>query len=365
MGQAPIWRPDGSGFVYARKDANGKNQVWTANLDHSNETCLTCDLPWPGPNHVPQYRPQGDKILFHSWGTHMFQFGSPGYAGVGSNFFVIHPDGSSVVNLSNGEEGEDNFHAYWSPDGTKIAWTHIAWDIESPGNHGLWSVRVADYVDDASGPHLANVQTVRPENGHFYETQWWSPDGRGFLYTESVDNALNLELFFYDLDGTIKRLTNDPAWDEQAVFNKDGDKVIFMSTRGEPSDWQTWAAASYASGLTPGLDYLLITPLFFGLFFSPVDAPSTDLYEVDWATNATRRLTHEGADGWIIPEFAWDPTRTKLLWTEQKTADWLRVSGQDDPVVEVLQATNPQPPSAVAPEAFLTARTVIGSYTCP
>ena len=41
-----------------------------------------------------------------------------------------------------------------------------------------------------------DVHRVRPPNGHWYETQWWAPDGSGFLYTETVDTSLNNELFF-------------------------------------------------------------------------------------------------------------------------------------------------------------------------
>ena len=34
---------------------------------------------------------------------------------------------------------------------------------------------------------------------------------------------------------------------------------------------------------------------------------ATDLYELDLATGSVRRLTTDGNDGWIIPEFTWDP----------------------------------------------------------
>ena len=52
---------------------------------------------------------------------------------------------------------------------------------------------------------------------------------------------------------------------------------------------------------------------------------TTDLYQLDLATGATRRLTHEGDDGWIIPEFTWDPDNRYLFWTEQKVPDRARV----------------------------------------
>jgi Tol biopolymer transport system component len=277
----------------------------------------------------------------------------------------MNPDGSDVVNLTNGREGEDNYHAYWSPDGSRLVWTHVAWDIQN-GGQGFFDIRVANYVDDASGPHLADVTVVHPPVPHFIETQWWSPDGTKFLYTESIGNALNLELFLFDtVTGVSRQLTHHPAWDEQAIFTPDGTKVIFMSTRDHPSTWETWAHASWTAHLPTSEDHLLILPLFVGTFFSPVLPPATDLYEVDVNTLATRRLTFDGDDGWIIPEFAWDPTGTKLLWTEQKNRDSIRVSHLENPATDVdeLTALPGEPlPASVGLDAFLVARTLIGHY---
>jgi len=38
-----------------------------------------------------------------------------------------------------------------------------------------------------------------------------------------------------------------------------------------------------------------------------------------------RRLTTSGDDGWVIPEFAWDPSGRRLLWTQNKFNAGLRV----------------------------------------
>jgi len=372
MGQAPDWKPDGTGFVFARVGPDGKNQVHVADRDGSNVRCLTCGRP--GPNQVAHYRPQGDVILFHSWGDHRFQLGGPGYGGIGSDVFVMKADGSDVVNLTQGQEGEDNYHAYWSPDGSQILWTHVAGDIQN-GNLGDFDIRVADYVVDTTGPHLANLRVVHGPVPHFIETQWWAPDNGGFLYTETVGNALNPELFLFRFGAgpggqpTIHQLTHDPAWDEQAVFEPGApDKVIFMSTRGDRvTTWSSWAALSAAARLPNNADQLLILPVFAATFFSPVVPPTTDLYEVDISTPAlvTRRLTHEGHDGWIIPEFAWDPSGTTLLWTEQKNRDSVRVSHVDDPgrdVGELAGLPSEPLPTTIGLGSFLVARTVEGHF---
>jgi hypothetical protein len=65
--------------------------------------------------------------------------------------------------------------------------------------------------------------------------------------------------------------------------------------------------------------------LFEAGFLQPVGQEATDLYELDLATGSVRRLTTEGDDGWIIPEFTWDPTDRFLFWTEQRYPDGVRV----------------------------------------
>src|SRR5439155_1765428 len=64
FGQAPDWMPDGVHVVHHADRGEG-NQIYVAKLDGSDERCLTCGQP--GPNMVPDSRPQGDVILFHSW----------------------------------------------------------------------------------------------------------------------------------------------------------------------------------------------------------------------------------------------------------------------------------------------------------
>ena len=51
-----------------------------------------------------------------------------------------------------------------------------------------------------------------------------------------------------------------------------------------------------------------------------------------------RRLTHDGDDGWISPEFVFDPAGERLLWTEVKWRDELRIDQSVDPVNEAGEA---------------------------
>jgi Tol biopolymer transport system component len=379
FGQAPDWMPDGMHVVQHAPDADGTNQIYINALDGSGGRCLTCGQP--GPNMVPDSRPQGDVILFHSWRGTNITLGAPGFGGLGSDLYVVDVATGVTTALTADHDGFDNYHAYFSPDGNRIVWTRLNWNFVTDTGRGYWDVRVADYVPTPA-PHLENIRVVKEGPGHYFETQHWSPDGHGFLYTESLDTTLNLELFYCDLSvnglcdaTTIRRLTDNPAWDEQAIFTPDMTKVIFMSTRDHPSAWNTWADAFWSAGTPADADYLLILPLFEAGFLQPVAGASNDLYELDFAhPEQVRRLTHNGDDGWIIPEFVWDPAGQRLLWTESKFHDGVRAQLPPNPVRDATEflAMLRDPPLpdglnavGLTPAFLVIHRTEIGRYAGP
>jgi Tol biopolymer transport system component len=381
FGQAPVFMPDGRVVFGKDFKAGDGTQVYIADRDGSNLRCITCGQP--APNGVPAVRPQGDWILFHSWRGHNVTIGAPGFGGLGSALWAIHPDGTGLTQLTGLDaahgagEGEDDYHAYWSPDGKRVVWAHLNWNFATDGGDGKWDVRVADFVDDGSGPaRLANVRVVRPANGHYYETQWWAPDGSGFLYTESWGTAMNLELFYCRLTPTgcdSTRLTHNSAWDEQAVFTPDMQDVVFMSTRDHPGFFNSIASTTETLGLTADEDYLLVLPLFEAGFLQPAGQEATDLYDLHLATGSVRRLTTSGDDGWIVPEFAWDPQNESLMWTEARFPDSMRVPFPLDPAAQIARAQqlleNPPPlpdPGSNQLEALpLERRTVVGRFALP
>jgi Tol biopolymer transport system component len=397
-GQAPVFMPDGKRVLFGNdfKDGNG-NQVYISDFPTgANRRCLTCTGPGSGMsnvNGVPAVRPQGDWILFHSWRGHYFTFGSPGYGGFGTALWVMHPDGSDqtqitetqpqfVTNSSDpstfgADEGYDDYHAYWSPDGTHVEWAHFDGNIPTAGV-GKWDVRVGEFAVRDGKPMLTNIHVVRPANGHWYETQWWAPDGSGFLYTETSDGMDIPHLFFcrlIDNDSAcqVTQLTHNAAWDEQALFTPDMKEVIFMSSRDQPGLFNTWAQTTQTLGLPNDYDWLLILPLFEAGYLQPVGQEYTDLYELDLATGSVRRLTTDGQDGWITPEFAWDPKGKFLMWTENRFPDGYRYpfppnAGQYAQSLQQLAQNPPSPNQDVTPSGTWVApipwqqRTQIGVF---
>jgi hypothetical protein len=384
FGQAPVFVPNTNPqlVVFGQDYKTGdKNQVYIERFDGQGPiTCLTCKGPGSGTdnvNGVPTVSPDGNWIIFHSWRGHYLTIGSPGYGGMGSTLWAMHIDGSGQTQLTDVQpasagpgngEGIDDYHAYWSPDGTHIEYAHLNWNFVTGGGKGNWDVRVAEFHVGADGtPSLSNTHVVRPDNGHWYETQWWNPNPKhpGFLYTETFPTssgtgaATTPQLFYCQLiqnysacKGGGTRLTDSPSWDEQAIFTPDGKDVIFMSSRARPGFFNTWATAARALGLPNDYDYLLILPLFEGGFLQPVGQESTDLYELQLAhPGPLRRLTNDGDEGWITPEFTWDPTNSFLMWTENRLPEGYRYQfpASFSSYLQQLQAllSNPPGPSIV------------------
>jgi hypothetical protein len=341
FGQTPTWTRDGR-VLSNEPDASGTEQVYRSQLNGRGLRCLSC-ARLPGPNGFPAERPQGDWILFCSMGAQPQHFGAPCLGGYGSDLYVMRPDGSHVTRLTrssdpaNGARYDnrpdgvpyDNYHPYWSPDGRHIVWTRAEAHPLSQGGQ-RWEMLLADFVTSHGDPRLAHVRVVGPAFG-VYETQAWAPDGSGFLFTAFGPRSspfqatppgwMNLELYFMRLYGRgaspehplVTHITdNDPTYEEQAVFTPDMRDVIVMTSRAQPGTWyQTIVTAAQWLDFDAPYPGSAGTPMFLLDFSDP--RFTADLYMVDIATGAVRRLTRFNH---VIPEFGWDASYSRLLWTE-------------------------------------------------
>ena len=99
FGQAPSWDTTGTKVFSAQLDSAGIFQIYSSPANNDSpgaETCLTCTTV-TGPNGLPQERPQGDWILFESYGQQSAHLGNPGLGGFGGDLYVMHTDGTNVT----------------------------------------------------------------------------------------------------------------------------------------------------------------------------------------------------------------------------------------------------------------------------
>ena len=272
--QDPSWTRTGD-VLSAQLDSAGVTQVYRARLDGSRQVCLTCKTV-RGPNGLPQERPEGGWILFESEGQQPVHVGGPGLGGFGSDLYVMRPDGSHPYRLTTDSDPNDgapfsqttgvpydNFHAYWSPDGRHIIWTHTEANELSKRGGQTWSILLGNFTVKNGRPALRNVRVVGKPYGA-YETQPWSPDGKGFLFCaaggyESPYQSVppgwaNMRLYYMRLYGNgaspaHPRVTvigdNEPVYQEQAILTPDLKTVIMMSNRGSTlGSWYDLVAAA-------------------------------------------------------------------------------------------------------------------------
>lgn len=341
FGQAPSWTRDGQ-VLSGEPDAAGTSQIYRGNVDGTRQACLTCRTV-AGQNAFPQERPQGDWILFASYGQQPVHTGRPGFGGYGGDLYAMRPDGSHARRLTTASDPGggapytatsgvpyDNFHAFWSPNGRQVAWTHTEAHPLAQGGQ-TWAMLIGDFAVRGGVPALRNVRVVARPYGA-YETQPWAPDGSGFLFSAAGGHASpfqaappgwgHMQLYFLRLHGRgasparprVTQISDDtPAYNEQAVFTPDMRTVIMMSNRTGPQG--SWYDQVVATAMRTGFDApdtgstqtLQFLSDFVGRDFR------SDLYAVDVRTKAIRRLTHF-RDG-IVPEFFWDRASQRIIFT--------------------------------------------------
>jgi Tol biopolymer transport system component len=81
----------------------------------------------------------------------------------------------------------------------------------------------------------------------------WSLDGQWIVFTSERNGSADLYRMRPD-GGGLERLTDDPAYDDQAVFSPDGNRIAFVTTRadGRANLWILDLKTRQATPLTSG-----------------------------------------------------------------------------------------------------------------
>lgn len=205
---SPAWSPDDSRIAFVKNDNNvsGTNDIYSIKIDGSDEIKLTNQ----NDNFCPQYFPDNKSIIFSS--------SNNTWAGI----YIMNINGSNkqLLTPQNKSFGDPKI----SPNGNMILITSNDWNGSQI------------FVMNSDGSNLKQITfTVsskifpgHPRDGNCNPV--WSPNSNKLAYV-SYENG-SPDIFIINSKGTgNKRLTDTPLRDENPVWTKDGNYLLFSSNR--------------------------------------------------------------------------------------------------------------------------------------
>jgi WD40 repeat protein len=166
--------------------------------------------------HEPEWSPDGSRIAF------IGGCGDEGDAVWGHDIWLVDPDGSNPVNLTNSVELE--YDLTWAPDATRIAYEKDDID-ESLGSWamGLWVIGA-----DGADPTRLKLLTGS------MSSMTWSPDGTRIAYggPSSSPQYGHADIWTMNPDGSDPvNVTNHAARTFWPDWSPDGARIVFCSDR--------------------------------------------------------------------------------------------------------------------------------------
>ena len=277
----PTWSPDSKRIAWnctmGKMLSNGRGdfEICVANADGSDLTQLT---DTEGDNKYPAWSPDGSHILFVSdrngWPT------LPDYEPLGydpeafgdEEIFVMNPDGTEQINLTNNPREDDSFPG-WSRDGAHVIYSRYGCltvlNFSDPGQRiplskggctgtdsgmfpdwfqptktaigqatSLCSPAIS-FMDERNGQvdifainsDGSGLRQLTNDSAHELAMSW-SPDGSQLIFQRSADEDGGTELYMVNEDGTsLQNLTRNPGDDWSPAWSPDGRLIAFYSQR--------------------------------------------------------------------------------------------------------------------------------------
>ncbi len=258
-GRWPVWSPDGSHFAFLGED----EQVSVVNADGTGIVRLAES---GDPISPPAWSPDGTQIAFvrgqdnlgvvaadgsgpptffenpefdyystPAWSPGrriVFQFITQAPLGLGTQLYLIDPDGSNLTQLT--DMDPDPFFPTWSPDGSRIVFAAEG-DI---------------YVVNPDGSDLTNLTSGPSEDNY----PVWSPDGSRIAFSSCGAPCVPYVVNVVNADGSgLTRIAEGPAFEEVlAVAWSPGARIAFPSCNRveETSTCAVYIVNADGSGLT-------------------------------------------------------------------------------------------------------------------
>jgi TolB protein len=192
--------------------------IFEANPDGSDLKPLTTTK---GYDAEGSFSPDGKQIVFCSNRSGNLEL------------YIMDADGSNVRQLTHAP-GCYNGGPFFSPDGKRVIFRS---DRKKKDHLQLYVINADGTGEKALTDNLEWV----------YWAPYWYKDGKHIIYT-AADHSNpaarpNYDLYWMNIDtGKITRITFAPGQDVLPVFNADGSKVLWTSTRDGRQPAQLWIA---------------------------------------------------------------------------------------------------------------------------
>jgi len=234
--------------------SGGDYDIWSMNADGTNQTRLTLEK---SSESYPYWSPDGSKIAYTSY---------PEYRFMDPDIWVMNSDGTNKTEIT---EKSPALLGGWSPDGSQI----VFYSFQT----GPWEI----WTMNADG---TNQRQLTKDQGVNYKPSW-SPDGSKIAFMSYRDNASGI--WIMNPDGTNQiRLADGKPSTSGLSWSPDGSKIAFDSYYSASRKWTIWIMNSDGTNQTE-----LISAQFQEA--SP-----------QWSPDGAK-IAYSGGDDW----WAWD------IWT--------------------------------------------------
>lgn len=206
-GYEPTWSPDGAELVFQY------NGLWIANIASGEIIQIPLSVEENNlPNEYlvkPSWSPSGEWIAFLN------------ESGMFGDLYLIHPDGTSLIRLTNTDDISRDGDLVWSPDGKQIAY--------SANRDGNIDIYISDVENAIRGDAASRQLTDTPAPVQNLVTSW-SPDGSMIAFSSNRDG--NMEIYLMNPEGNdIVRLTDNVTSDAEPRWSPDDKQIVFSSNR--------------------------------------------------------------------------------------------------------------------------------------